>query len=415
MITVEEALEKVLSYVGVLGREEKPILECLGQVLDEDIYSPIDVPPLANSAMDGFAVRWNSTQGASKDSPRVLRVTGEVAAGRVTEQEVQPGTAIRIMTGAPIPEGADSVVPFEDTDEAERKAPGKTISEIGILCEVSKGSNLREAGEDITAGALVLKKGTVLHPPQIGVLASLGRGRVVVIRRPVVAVLATGDELVDVDLPLPKGKIYNSNTYSLAAQVKRYGGIPKILGSAPDSAEMLTDKIRQGLDSDMLITSGGVSRGDYDMVKDVLAKEGEVAFWTVRMKPGKPLAFGVLGEKRVPHLGLPGNPVSVMITFDLFARPAILKMMGKTNLARPTIEAVLENPIENSDSRRLFVRSVVTRRDDRYFAHLTGPQGSGILTSMAQANGLVIIPESVPRVKEGDLVQVLMLDWDEDR
>ena len=415
MISVEEALEKVLSYVDVLEREEKPILECLGQVSDEDIYSPIDVPPLANAAMDGFAVRSKSTQGASKDSPRILRVIGEVAAGCVSEQEVEPGTAIRIMTGAPIPKGADSVVPFEDTDETERKALGKTFSEVGVLCEVSKGLNIRGAGEDITAGALVLKKRTVLHPPEIGALASIGRGRAVVIRRPVVAILATGSELVDIDLPLSPGKIYNSNTYSLAAQVKRCGGIPKILGSAPDSEEMLADKIRQGLDSDMLITSGGVSRGDYDMVKDVLAREGEVAFWTVRMKPGKPLAFGVLGKgKKVPHLGLPGNPVSAMITFELFARPAILKMMGKPNLAKPTIEAVLESPIENRDSRRIFARAVVTKREDRYFARLTGPQGSGILTSMAQANGLVIVPENVTKVEEGELVQVLMLDWDKE-
>ncbi len=415
MISVEEALEKVLSYVDVLEREEKPILECLGQVSDEDIYSPIDVPPLANAAMDGFAVRSKSTQGASKDSPRILRVIGEVAAGCVSEQEVEPGTAIRIMTGAPIPKGADSVVPFEDTDETERKALGKTFSEVGVLCEVSKGLNIRGAGEDITAGALVLKKRTVLHPPEIGALASIGRGRAVVIRRPVVAILATGSELVDIDLPLSPGKIYNSNTYSLAAQVKQCGGIPKILGSAPDSEEMLADKIRQGLDSDMLITSGGVSRGDYDMVKDVLAREGEVAFWTVRMKPGKPLAFGVLGKgKKVPHLGLPGNPVSAMITFELFARPAILKMMGKPNLAKPTIEAVLESPIENRDSRRIFARAVVTKREDRYFARLTGPQGSGILTSMAQANGLVIVPENVTKVEEGELVQVLMLDWDKE-
>lgn len=419
MISVEEALEKVLSYVDVLEVEEAPILESPGQVLAEDIASHIDIPPLDNSAMDGYAVRADDTLGASSQSPRLLRVIDTVIAGAISQREVTSGTAIRIMTGAPVPGGADSVIQFEDTDEAKRQ--GQSTDEIGILGEVKPGLNIRRAGEDIARGAVVLRKGTVIRPAEVGVLASLGRSRVNVIRRPVVAVLATGNELVDIDQSLPAGKIYNSNTYSVAALVRRYGGIPKILGIASDSEESVVDKLRQGLDADMLITSGGVSAGDYDMVKDVLAKEGEIKFWTVRMKPGKPLAFGTFKgvakngkSRKIPHLGLPGNPVSSMVTFELFARPAMLKMMGKKNLAKTVIEAVLEEPVVNTDGRRIYTRAIVTRRDGQYYARLTGPQGSGILTSMSLANGLVVIPEDTAGVKAGEIVKVIMLGWDEE-
>ena len=415
MITVEQALEKVLSYVQVLDREEKPILECLGQVLDEDIYSPINVPPLDNAAMDGYALRAESTLGATESSPAFLDVIGEVSAGAISEQEVGALTALRIMTGAPLPKGADSVVKFEDTDEALRRE--RPLSQIGVLCPVPKGLNVRRAGEDIAQGQLVLEKGTSLRPSEIGVLASIGKATVGVIRRPVVAILATGDELVEVDQPLPEGKIYNSNSFSIASQVLRYGGIPRILGIARDEVKEIEDKIKEALDSDMLVTSGGVSVGEYDLVKDVLAKMGDISFWTVRMKPGKPLAFGVIKGDRgrsMPHLGLPGNPVSSMITFELFARPTILKMMGKKNLSKPMARAILEGRVENTDGRRIFARAMVRREGDQYFARLSGPQGSGILTSMARANALVIVPEDVKTVKEGETVQVLMLDWMEE-
>jgi molybdopterin molybdotransferase len=423
MISVEEALEKVLSYVEVLQPERKPILDCLGQVLAEDVYATIDIPPLDNSAMDGYALRAKDTRGANESSPRYLVVVGEVAAGSMPTKEVRPGTAIRIMTGAPLPEGADAVVRFEDTDEVSRKSSRGDLSQIGILCQAGKGLNVRGRGEDIARGDLVLKKGKVLRPQEIGVLASLGRSTALVIRRPVVAILATGDELIGVDQPLAPAKIYNSNTYTIAAEVSRYGGIPKILGIGRDSVQSLTKKIDEGLDTDMLITSGGVSKGDYDVVKDVLAERGEVSFWTVCMKPGKPLAFGVMekeerGRKRkVPHLGLPGNPVSSMITFEQFARPAILKMMGKETLKKPTIRAIIENDIADNDGRRLFARVMVTKRGGQYYASVTGPgpQGSGILTSMAKANGLAVIPESSKGVKAGDAVEVQMLDWGEEQ
>jgi molybdopterin molybdotransferase len=421
MISVEEALEKVLSYVEVLEPERQPILDCLGQVLAEDVYSTIDIPPLDNSAMDGYALRAKDTRGASEASPRYLAVVGEVAAGSMPAQEVRPGTAIRIMTGAPLPEGADAVVRFEDTDEVNRKSSGGDLSQIGILCQAKKGLNVRGRGEDIAKGDLILKKGKVLRSQEIGVLASLGRSTALVIRRPIVAILATGDELIGVDQPLAPGKIHDSNTYTIAAEVSRYGGIPKILGIGRDSVRSLTKKINEGLDADMLITSGGVSKGDYDIVKDVLAEHGEVGFWTVCMKPGKPLAFGVIRgteggrEHKVPHLGLPGNPVSAMVTFEQFARPAILKMMGKKILAKPVIRAIIEDDVMDTDGRRLFARVNVTRRGGQYYASVTGPQGSGILTSMAKTNGLAVIPENSKGVKAGDMVEVQMLDWEEEQ
>ena len=423
MISVEEALEKVLSHVDILEEERVPILDSTGQVLAEGIISDIDIPPLDNAAMDGYAVRSNDTIGASENSPKVLRVIDTVSAGSISQKEVTPGTAIRIMTGAPVPKGADSVVKFEDTDEEQRRAlsPDQPIAEIGIQYPASPELNLRRAGEDIIKGTIALRKGSVIRPAEVGVLASLGQSKVAVIRRPVVAILATGNELVELGKPLPADRIYNSNTYSVAALVKRYGGIPRILGIALDSEESLVSKLRQNAEADMLITSGGVSMGDYDMVKGVLAQEGEIAFWTVCMKPGKPLAFGTIRAsgkdgitRNIPHLGLPGNPVSSIVTFELFARPAIFKMMGKKNFQKPMVEAALEGSIKNTDGRRIYARAHVEKRDGQYHARVTGPQGSGILTSMSQANGLVIVAEDKAVVKDGEMVPVMMLDWNEE-
>jgi molybdopterin molybdotransferase len=416
VISVEEALAKIINSIQILDSEGKPLLDCLGQVLAEDVYSPFDVPPHDNSAMDGYAVQSESITGANYKNPKVLRVVGEVAAGRVSDLKVGPGTAIRIMTGAFIPSGADAVVPFEDTDEIDRKQAAISKTEIGVRVSLAEGCNIRRRGEDIAQGELVLTKGKLLRPADIGVLASLGKSMVSVIRRPLVGILATGNEVVEINQPLLPGKIYNSNSYSLAAQVLRYGGIPELLGIAPDDVQQLTAAVREGLECDILVTSGGVSLGDYDVVKQVLATEGNVSFWTVRMKPGKPLAFGMFKRsdgKQIPHLGLPGNPVSSMITFEVFARPAILKMMGRSNLVKSNITAVMEDSVGNKDGRRIFARVVVTRRDGKYFAHITGPQGSGILSSMTKANGLAIIPENTKEVKPGAPVEVMMLDWDE--
>jgi molybdopterin molybdotransferase len=422
VISVEQALDKVLSNIQVLGEEEHPILECQGQVLADDIYSVIDVPPDDNSAMDGYAVRVADIKGASKQNPRILRVIGLVAAGDRPEKTVEPGTAIRIMTGAPVPQGAEAVVPFEETDETERPAAKNGVpSEIGIMVEEELNANIRKAGESIRKGAMVLSRGTVIRPSEIGVLASMGYARVKVIRRPVVAILATGDELTNLGEPLKSGKIYNSNTFSVAAQVMREGGIPKVLGIALDNEASVVTKIGQGLDADLLVTIGGVSMGDYDVVKDVLAKQGEIVFWKVRTKPGKPLAFGTIKRmekgttmKELPHLGLAGNAVSCMVNYELFVRPTILKMMGRKNLQKPTIEAIMEDSISNNDGRRVFARVVVERRENQYYARLTGPQGSHVLTSMSLANGLAIVPEDRSRIEKGECLQVMMLDWCQD-
>jgi len=418
VISVEQALEKVLEHIEILEVEESPILSCLGQALAEDIFSEINIPPMDNSAMDGFAVRAADTRGASRKSPRILRVIDTAVAGSISQAKVEPGMAVRIMTGAPVPKGADAVVKFEETDQLER---GANAPEVGILTEVEKGLEIRRVGEDIAKGMMVLDKGTVIRPAEVGALASLGRSLIKVIRRPVVAIIATGDEVVDITKPLPEGKIYNSNSYGLAAQVMRYGGIPRILGIASDVEGSLVARLHLGLDADMLVTSGGVSLGDYDIVREVLAKEGEIVFWRVRQKPGKPLTFGMIrafadggGVRKIPLFGLAGNPVSAMLNFELFARPAMLKMMGRKKLGKPMIEATIEEPIKNTDGRRIFARAVVQKREGKYFARLTGPQGSGILTSMTLANGLVIVPEDMPGVEEGDSVQVIMLDWGEE-
>jgi molybdopterin molybdotransferase len=418
VIEVDDALRQILGLVDVLGPEEKPTLEALGQVLDEDIACSFDIPPLDNTAMDGYAVRSADTRDASKESPAGLRVTGEVAAGYIFHGEVGPGTAVRIMTGAPIPAGADAVVPFEETDEPFDKAPERTkrleATEVRIFKEASLGANIRRAGEDVRSGQVVVGRESVLRPQELGVIASGGRSTVRVIRRPVVAVLSTGDELVEVGEARTGARIYDSNAYSVGALVARHGGVPRLLGIAKDTVEALTAKVHEGLDADMLITSAGVSRGDYDVVKDVLGKEGEIAFWTVAMKPGKPLAFGCFHKdgRRVPHIGLPGNPVSSMVAFELFGRPAILKMMGKTNWNRPMVRAIAEERIVNrNDPRVFFARCLVTRREDGYYVSLTGPQGSGMLTSMASANALTIVPPDVDVVEPGEEVDVLMLDW----
>jgi molybdopterin molybdotransferase len=417
MLSVEAALERILGFFSVVEPEERPLLEALGQTLAEDVMAPLDIPNLANSAMDGFAVRHQDIAGAGPERPRELRVIGQVAAGAMPDRAVTPGTAVRIMTGAPIPEGADTVVPFEETDEVQRKAAGLGLERVAVLGDVGMGANVRPAGEDVRRGELVLGRGTVLRPSELGVLASLGQQRVRVVRRPSVAILATGDELTAPGEPLAPGRLYDSNSYTVAAAVQRTGGVPRLLGIARDNMEDMTAKLELGLSAEMLITTAGVSRGDYDMVKDILAERGEIAFWSVRMRPAKPLAFGVLNApdgRRVPHVGLPGNPVSAMMAFEQFCRPAILKMLGRTRLARPTVRAVLKDPIRNTDGRRVYARAIVTREGGQYVASLTGPQGSNILTSMSKANGLAICPEDVPEMLPGQLVEVQMLDWPEE-
>jgi len=401
MITVEEALENILSNIQPLGAEKVPILETLGRVIAEDIYAGRDIPPLDNSGMDGYAVRWEDIQDASPDHRVQLEVIEDLPAGFMASKAVGKGQAIRIMTGAPIPNGADTVVPVEDTDKKDGR--------VFILRSLGIGGNIRRAGEDVKKGDRVILTGDLIRPAEIGMLASLGRSLVYVFQRPQVAILATGDELADVDEKLDGVKIVSSNSYALAAQVKDCGAIPIQLGIARDLKEEIERKLRQGLRADVLISSAGVSVGDYDFVKDVLNDLGmKMVFWKVAMKPGKPLAFGLIDRK--PVFGLPGNPVSSMISFEQFVRPSLLKMMGHHQLFRPVIEAILKEDIHKEPGRRHFVRAFVSFENDHYTVGITGEQGSAILRSMVKANGLVVVPEDKKLVKAGEKVKVQLLD-----
>ena len=417
MLSVEQAFDKVIASFQSLEYEEKPLLDCIGQVLAEDIRSPLALPPLANSGMDGYAVIQADIVGASPAKPSNLSVIGIVGAGHMPDKTVVPGTAIRIMTGAPVPNGADTVIPFEETDEVERKREGKPLDRVQIFADMPFGCNVRPAGEDVSVGMLVLEKGTSIRAAEVGVIASLGMDKVKVIRRPVVAVLATGDELETTGTPLSGGRIYDSNSFSVAASIISSGGVPRILGIARDNLGDLNAKLEAAVGSDLVITSAGVSKGDYDIVKDVLNERGEMNFWSVRMRPAKPLAFGHLngsGGKNIPLLGLPGNPVSAMVAFEMFARPAIRTMLGKSRIFRPMIDGVLTASIRNDDGRRVYARVEVELKNGEYQATPTGPQGSNILTSMSKANGLAICPDDLSGKDAGEVVQIIMLDWNEE-
>ncbi len=417
MLSVEEARERILSYFERLEPSEVDLLDALDMVLAEDLVAPFDVPPMANSAMDGYAVVASDLAAASETSAIELPVAFSVAAGQVPDVTLKPGSVARIMTGAPVPDGADSVVPFEDTDELERRKNGAQGEDrIGLKLAAQPGDNIRQAGEDIAAGEVVLKAGTLLRPGAIGVAASLGRNSVQAYRRPIVAIISTGDELLNPGEDHQPGKIYNSNAYSIAAEVKRYGAVPLMAGIARDTIDSLQERLAEALETaDMVVTSAGVSKGDYDVVKDVLAKNGEIALWSVRMRPAKPLAFGTLDAddgRKVPHLGLPGNPVSAMVAFEQFGRPAIHVMMGRNEMQKPSVRAVLDDPVNNYDGRRVYARVVVYRSDSGGLrARTTGTQSSGALTSMAVANGLAICPDDVAKIDAGETVDVEMLDW----
>lgn len=405
MISVEEALERILNKIQPLPTTQVPLAEALGLVLAADVIAQDDMPPFANSAMDGFALRSQDSQPLSGQPPR-LRVTGAVAAGYVADHAVEAGTALRIMTGAPVPPGADAVIQIELTNY-----DGPTSSWVEVLQPVAPGNNVRPAGEDMRKGQIVLRQGTEIGPWEIGVLATLGLALVPVTRRPQVAILGTGDEVIDVDRPLAPGKIRNSNSYLLEAAVQRAGARPMRLGVARDTVESLREKFNQALGSDLLITSGGVSVGDFDLVKDIMAEQGEINFWRINMRPGKPVAFGYIGQ--TPLLGLPGNPVSAAVTFELFGRPVLRKLLGHTRLLRPQVEVVVEDGVSERAMRRHYVRAHVTWQAGHFVARTTGNQGSNIMTSLVNANALLIVPEGGVEIKAGATAQALMLDWPE--
>lgn len=411
-LTVQQALTAVLAGVAVLPAEQVPLLDALGRVLAQDVVARESLPPFANSSMDGYALLAADLANASPATPATLRVIGDVAAGAVLNVAVERGTAVRIMTGAPLPPGADVVVPVEDTNEAWRNKERPLPAQIQVNRAVKPGDYIRHPGEDIEAGQTILEKGHILRPQEVGVLASLGISQVTVIRRPRVAILATGDELLEIDQPLQPGKIRNSNGFTQAAQVLALGAVPIELGIAGDTETAVRLKLQEGLEAnaDLFISSAGVSVGAYDVVKAVLEQEGNVGFWRVRMRPGKPLAYGTYHG--VPYLGLPGNPVSAMVSFERFARAAVLKMSGKAPLDRPTVQATVREEI-HSDGRESYLRAVVTRSGSGYEATQTGDQGSHIMTSLVRANALLIVPEGVHTVAPGSQLTAWMLDWPE--
>ncbi len=406
MISVEEAITRMLAEIKVLEATRVPLSETAGMILSEDIVAQENIPPFDNSAMDGFALQSRDSRQRN-GQPARLRVTGGVAAGYVAKQSVEEGTAMRIMTGAPVPPGADSVIQIELTRNA-----GPDSDWVEILQEVAEGNNIRLAGDDMRRGQTVITQGTEIGPWEIGVLATLGVAAVPVIRQARVAILGTGDEIIDIDQPLQLGKIRNSNSYLLEAAVRSAGAKAYRLGVARDTADSLREKFAEAANYDLILTSGGVSVGDFDLVKDIMAEQGQVDFWRINMRPGKPVAFGQIGG--VPLLGLPGNPVSSAVTFQLFGRPILRKLQGQRRLFKPQIEVELVDGIAEKVMRRHYVRAWVEWRDDHFVARTTGNQGSHVMTSLLHANALVIVPEGGIEIRPGDRVKALMLDWPED-
>ncbi|HEV2053714.1 MAG TPA: gephyrin-like molybdotransferase Glp [Methylomirabilota bacterium] len=405
MIPVEEALERILARVGVLGDEQVPLTRALRRVLAESVVSSLDVPPWPNSSMDGYALRSADTREASTGAPIRLSVSGRVAAGHVTDRAVGAGEAFRIFTGGPVPEGADSVIPQEDVS--------KDGGAIVVSRPVKTGDFIRPQGEDMRAGDGVLERGRLLGPAEIGLLAALGRSQVRVLRRPRVGVLSTGDEIVDLGGHPGPGQILNSNTYSLMAQIDEAGGEPISLGVAADRLGDIETRLRWGLDCDLVISSAGVSVGEHDFVKAALERLGaEQHLWLVDMRPGKPIAFATIpsaGKRALPVFALPGNPVSAMVTFELFVRPALLRLGGHTRLQRPVVGARAEAPIANPGRRRGYLRVTLSVGEDSgYRARLTGDQSSGILRSMVAADGLAVVPGDTT-VEAGGTVPVILL------
>ena len=387
LISVREAVDRVLAAVPSPQPEEVPLLEAFGRVLAEDVSSPEDVPPFDNSAMDGFAVRGADLEAGRRE----FTVTVEIPAGRWVDRPVGAGQAAKIMTGAPLPPGVDTVVPVEQTASPGGGVTASPGAEITVTEAPATGEHVRHAGEDIRRGSPLLGRGTRLGPAEVGLLASVGFPAVPVGRRPRVAILSTGSELVPPGLPVGMGQIRNSNGFTAYGQVLAAGGVPVPLGIARDDLDETRRLMAAALNEDVVLTSGGVSVGEFDFVKQVQEELGvERRFWGVRSKPGKPVAFGVRGRTLV--FGLPGNPVAAMVCFELYVRPALLAMQGAARLYRPFVWATSEEPVQPSWGRTEARRCRLTHREGAWFFSTTGPQGSGILRSMALADGLAFVP-----------------------
>jgi len=400
MLSVRAALDLVLRDLPSLGCERVSLLEATGRILGEDVRSLRDVPPFRNSAMDGYAVRFEDISEATSAEPVSLKVLETIGAGKMPVMSIVAGTASRIMTGSPVPPGADTVVKIEDTNGA--------ADTVEVRATAKLGANIRQPGEDVRRGDTVLLAGHTLRPADIGVLASIGDATVLVRRRPMVAIAATGDELVELGQPLAPGQIANSNAYTLAAAVAEAGGVPRILGIVPDDLAITRNIFGEALHADIVLSTGGVSMGLFDLVRKTLADLGvEERFWKVAQKPGKPLSFGMRGS--TPFFGLPGNPVSSLVCFYVYVRPALRAMMGSAAVHFPVVRAILDGPIKTAAGVTEFVRCVLERHDNSYRVHVTGTQSSGVLRSMSLGNGLIIAPPNVTTLESGVEVQVLRL------
>ena len=409
MLTVEEARARILAHFTPLPAEEIPLTSALDRILAEDAVARDETPPFINSAMDGYALRSLDTQRATPDAPVSLRLAGEVPAGSVYSGVVASGEAVRILTGAPVPDGADAVLQQELTEVSD--------GVVSLRQPVAVGANMRPAGGDIRPGMRLIAAGTQLGPAEIALLAAAGIHPVEVTRRPRVAILATGDELAPLgETPRP-GQIRETNSPYLIAAVLCAGAEPVPLGIARDRADDIRAKLERARTADLILTSGGVSVGDYDLVKQILAEQGNIDFWRVRMRPGKPLAFGLLGE--TPLLGLPGNPASAAVTFELFGRPAIRRMLGCAQVERPMVQArLLGSALARSD-RRHFVRVRLSARDGVLEARQTGAQDSHLISSLQGASAYLIIEEGTGAVAAGEMVPAMLLNdalpWGDDR
>jgi len=395
-VTIDQAIDEVLQTARPSGTEEVDLLASFGRTLANDVISPDHVPPFANSAMDGFALRAADQRG---ERPR-LRVVAELPAGQSIDEMLVQGAAVKIMTGAPLPPGADTVVQVEDTDMVD--------ADVVLRSPVTAGMNVRPVGEDVRRGDLLLAAGDVVSAADLGVLASAGLARVRVARRPRIAILATGSELVPVGSPLGPGQIPNSNSYTAYGQALDAGAEPVLLGIARDDAEVTRALLRRALDEDVVLTSGGVSVGDYDFVKQVQEELGvERRFWGVRTKPGKPLAFGVRGE--TPVFGVPGNPVAAMVTFEVFVRPLLLTILGRRHIWRPWVVAEAAEPARRTKDRPELRRCRLRHEEGRWVFSTTGPQGSAVLSSMALADGLALVPSGFAGAEAGESLPVMLL------
>jgi molybdopterin molybdotransferase len=393
----------VLARVKPLPPFEQPLMDALGLVLCEDIVSSVDLPSFDNSAMDGYAVRAADLAGASQEHPVTLPVTGEIAAGRSKPIVVTPGTAVRIMTGAPMPRGADSVVPVEWTD-------GGTAS-VRITQKPGLGNSVRRMAEDLSAGTTVLERDIVLGPRQIAVLAAVGRARVMVRPRARVVVVSTGAELREPGTGLSDGQIYDSNSYTLAAAARQAGAVVYRVGIVDDDPKQIMDTLSDQLvRADLVITTGGVSKGAYDVVKEVLTKLGTIDFPEVAMQPGKPQGFGVMGEDEVAIFTLPGNPVSAYVSFEVFVRPALRKLMGAMPYSHQAVTGILLDGFSSPPGRRQFVRAAATSSDEGWMASTVGGHGSHLLGGLSRSNALIVVPEDVTSVRAGDQVELWLLD-----